>query len=596
VIGDSLKRNAESDRIDQRRTSSEPAESLSRLRSRAYRLLFATWWGAYWPFVRRIKLRASTSIILTITSAASEAIGLATLGRAAFQQYDAIVYAMAVTSVIAGSIVLSAVAKAGAERQMAEAQVALETSLRGDVTDAILRCEWQDFVDQPGHELQSAAISEAPQVGQATLTLVRAGASIAGALVVFSSTFVVSLPAAAVCTIFGAVIAYVYSRSVRGLREVQTMLAEGNAEITRQTMVLVNGLKTLRLSPIQSEWRSDLQTLFGRYADARRADLSIPIRGRLLVEALSGIMILAVLVIQVAYSGTILPGLIVMALILRVIPRVQTAQQLLAFAKYGSTWIDRWQRRLGALNVEESHRPAPPQNEPVPDSRRNLPPRPPPSVLRLRHVHFAYRGHVAPVLTDVSLYMRQGEWLSLRGSSGQGKSTLVDLIGGLLVPTRGEIILQGVPIESYDRRRLYETLVVVPQDIHLIGSSVKEVVTWGERLTPKTQMSLITSTLGIDGMFLFSENSNGKIDEMSRDISGGMRTRLAMARALASSPAVLILDETTSRLHPDAEAEVFAAVRRLRPDLAVVVVTHREETTVHVDRKLRLSKGQLEEE
>lgn len=535
--------------------------------------------------MRRCVIAATSA---TVLAAAFESLGLATLGLAATKTYDATGEAVWIAVAIAGTFVLSAGAKALAEWQFAEGQVRLESSLRAEVTDAILICDWQDFVDQPGHELQSAAISEAPQVAQATITFVRGRASMAAAGIVFASTFLVSTPAAVICAAFGLVIISVFARVSNGLSAVQRRLAAGNIEITRQTSILVSGLRSLRLSPVQHPWRTNLQASFDRHADARRADLTIPIKGRLAVEVLAGIMILSVLVTQATISGRLLPGLIVMALLLRIMPRVQSAQQHLSFARHGTHWIQRWTDRLSTLRVMTPVT-ADSGSLSQPATTANQVP-----ILELRQVSFVYRRHPRPVLVDVNLAVNEGEWVSLRGVSGGGKSTLIDIIGGILLPSSGSVLLRGTPVHQIPPTERYQSLVIVPQDVQLLGTNLEEILSWNGLLAPAEASKEITAALGVDGMFLFSDDEAGDhIDEMSRDISGGMRTRLAMARALMSHPTVLILDETTSRLHPDAEADIFAAVRKLRPDLSVIVVTHRAETTALVDRQLILDEGGL---
>lgn len=547
--------------------------------------LLPKWMLPYRPLVRRVRRHSVIGVGATVGAAGFEALGLATLGLFATRQYEGAAAALAVAGAISGLLISSSLAKALSDQQLATGQVKLETSLRAQVTDAILHADWQDFVDQPGHELQSAAISEAPQVAQATFTLVRGGAAIASATIVFASTLFVSRVAALICVLFGAAIVFAYSRSSQALSGIQRELAEGNTELTRHTSILISGLRSLRLSPVQAAWREDLRAAFERHARARRRDLLIPVRGRLIVEILAGTMILAVLTAQVEVSGELLPGLVVMALILRTMPRVQSAQQLLTFARHGVLWVDRWNTRLDSLTL-------------MPEAGLTWPRSPTPEsegvALKLENVSFSYRRHERPVLTEVDLELRQGEWVSLRGVSGGGKSSLIDVIGGILVPTTGTVSLNGRPIQSYDASTLYSTLVIVPQDVHLLGRTVPEILTWGGRLRTTDHVQAISGALGVDEMFLFTDQRpDDRMDEMSRDISGGMRTRLAMARALASTPSVLILDETMSRLHPEAEAGIFQAVRGLRPDLAVLVVTHRQETTDLVDRRLQLVDGRL---
>lgn len=549
-------------------------------------MLLPVWAAAYRPVVVKIRRSAGVANAATAASALCESLGLAVLGLAAMRKFDTMTAAFLIAAAIATVFILSSIAKALADREYAHGQVRLESQLRAQVTDAILTSDWQDFVDQPGHELQSAAIAEAPQVAQATMTYVRARGAVAGAAIIFACTLLVSAFATLICAAFSLAIVFVYRRSARGLRQVQMELANGNTEITRQTSILVSSLRSLRLSPIQEEWRADLQGAFDAHAEARKKDLTIPVRGRFFVESLAGLMIFTVLVVQQLISGSLLPGLIVMAMILRILPRVQAAQQLMSFAQHGVLWIDRWDSRFARLHLQESgtgHLPRSGGNA-LPDTE----------LLRVEGVSFNYRGHDKAVLENINLRLRAGEWVSLRGVSGGGKSTLIDVIGGILIPARGRILVRSHDIADLDISDLYREVVIVPQDVHLLGETVFDIVTWGGRVKPGEDFNDIIAALGVDRMFLFSGNElNHKIDELSRDISGGMRTRLAMARALISHPSVLILDETTSRLHPEAEAEIFGAVRKLRPDLAVLVVTHREETESLVERHLVLTQGRL---
>lgn len=516
-----------------------------------------------------------------LTSAILEAVSLATLGYAATREHEATA-AAALAVAIALAIVATAAAKALSEARFARAQITLETALRREMTDAVLAADWQAFVDQPGHELQSAAISEAPQVAQAATAYSRGRAALLTTGVLFLSTLAVSPAASLICAAFGALIAVVFNHASRGLAPVQAALAASNVRLTQQTSILVHGLRTLRLSPARGPWRSRLEADFLAHADARSRDLLVPVRARLLVEALAGLMILCVLLAQVGLTGELLPGLIVMALILRILPRAQQAQHHLTFARHGATWVNRWDERLALLQH-------PPQGQDLIAVSAPLS-APDGAALELRNVSLSYRRHSRPVLAGVDLRLERGRWVALTGVSGGGKSTLIDVIGGLLQPDHGEVLLRGVPIDVV--ADLHEHLVVVPQDVHLLGDEPAEILRWDGLLPQSPQAAAISSALGVDQMFHFSDGEV-RVDELGRDISGGMRTRLAMARALITDPCVLVLDETTARLHPEAEAEIFGAVRRLRPDLAVLVVTHRQETIALADEHLVLQDGHL---
>jgi ABC-type multidrug transport system fused ATPase/permease subunit len=548
------------------------------------KFLIPAWTLNYNKFVRLERRHFLLGATFTVLSAVAEAIGLSLLGYAASRPDSAMHVALILSAAIAASLALSACVRAGGDRQMAHAQVTLERRLRDSMSSAIMDSDWQDFVDQPGHELQSAVLAEAPQVANSTAVYVRGVASLWAALVVFLAAFVVSVPAAAVCAFFAGFIGWAYNHASRGLGEAQRRLADGNAVITRHTSILVSGLRTLRLAPIQGAWRTDLSRAFDAQAAARTSDILIPVRSRLIVDMMGAAMILSVLVTQTVLTGEILPGLIVMALILRVLPRLQAAQQALALARHATVWIERWNTRMATISA------APPLAIKVRQpADSDLSP-----LLELDGVSFSYRTHSSSVINELTYTLRVGDWLSLIGSSGGGKSTLIDLLGGILKPSSGEIRLAGRDIAGLDPDSLHGEIAIVPQDIHLIGASLEEILTWGGRLPKPDNYDKICSDLGIAEMFLYSTaQMSEKVDELSRDISGGMRTRLAIARALMSKPRLLVLDETTSRLNPSAEAEIFAAIRRSMPSLAVLVVTHRHETAKTVGEVLRLVDGQL---
>ncbi|SDT01599.1 ABC-type multidrug transport system, ATPase and permease component [Nocardioides scoriae] len=546
------------------------------------------WRRAYRPFVQLERRRLWQGGALTVGAAVAEALGLAILGFAATRTSMTDTGLVLVAAGIGASLALSAVVRAAGERALASTQIHLERQLRHRLSGAVLGSDWQDFVDQPGHELQSALLAESPQVATATVTYVRSVASLASAAVVFVAAFVVSVPAAAVSAVFGIAIAYAYGRASRGLGEAQNRLADSTVLITRHTAILVNGLRSLRLSPVLHAWRADLDAAYDAQAAARHQDMWIPIRARLVVEVMGALMVFGVLAVQGAVSGDILPGLVVMAMILRVLPRLQAAQQARSYALHSEVWLRRWDARLDAVGRHAL--PSATAEADGTGAARG----PGAPLLEFRDVSFHYRSHDTPVLDHVDLVVGEGEWTCLVGASGGGKSTLVDIAGGLLVPTRGRVLLRGRDLRSLDVDELHSQVVVVPQDIHLVGANLREALTWGGRLPTPERFDEICRHLGITEMFLHSSVTfDSKLDELGRDISGGMRTRLAIARALMSGPAVLVLDESTSRLPPATEAAIFEDIRRSTPDLAVVVVTHRHETAHSVGAVVRLESGRL---
>lgn len=215
-----------------------------------------------------------------------------------------------------------------------------------------------------------------------------------------------------------------------------------------------------------------------------------------------------------------------------------------------------------------------------------------------------YRGAPVPVLRGVDLDVRQGEFLSIVGSSGSGKSTLLHLLGTLDVPTAGEIHYQGRRIDdrpSRDRDHFRNHVVgFVFQFYHLLPelSALENVLLpalvrqsalgyFRQRRYWRSRARDLLARVGL----------GHRLDHRPTELSGGEMQRAAIARALVTSPKVLLADEPTGNLDVETGEAILALLHELRrdSDLTIVMVTHNQQIADQADRSLRLVQGQLEE-
>jgi len=229
--------------------------------------------------------------------------------------------------------------------------------------------------------------------------------------------------------------------------------------------------------------------------------------------------------------------------------------------------------------------------------------RPPPPVspvafvdkLEVRDVRFRYSDAQSDVSRGVTLSIRPGEWLALVGPTGSGKSTLVDLILGLLTPTSGEILVDGEVLDESRCRSWQRNVAYVPQQIFLLDDTVLRNIAFGvpEHEIDRQRAIEAASMAQIDG-FITTELAQGydnAIGERGVRLSGGQRQRLGIARALYRQPRLLVLDEATSALDNATEAKFFEALRGGLKDVAVVSIAHRLSTTKAFDKILVLKAG-----
>lgn len=211
--------------------------------------------------------------------------------------------------------------------------------------------------------------------------------------------------------------------------------------------------------------------------------------------------------------------------------------------------------------------------------------------IRLEDLHFAY-GEEAPVLRGLSLDFPAGSSTALLGLSGAGKTTVVDLVIGLLRPRQGAVLVDGVPLQELDQLAWRRMIGYVPQDALLLHDSVLHNVSLGD---PAIDAERAERALRAAGAWEFvsalPEGLHASVGERGTRLSGGQRQRIVLARALALEPKLLILDEATSALDPDTELEVWEILRGLRGRVTLVAITHRPALVRSVDRAFRIEKG-----
>jgi ATP-binding cassette subfamily C protein len=211
-------------------------------------------------------------------------------------------------------------------------------------------------------------------------------------------------------------------------------------------------------------------------------------------------------------------------------------------------------------------------------------------------VRFAYGDKV--VLTDLSLEIPRGEITSLSGPSGVGKSTIVDLIVGLHRPLAGTIRVDDTDLRDIDLQSWRSMVGYVPQEVTLFHDSIfRNVSLWDESVTEAD----VQNALRLAGAWAFVEDRpeglHATVGERGHGLSGGQRQRISLARALLYNPKLLILDEATTGLDPDTEAQICAEIQGLchNQGLTVLAVSHQAAWQKVADRVYQIRDGSARE-
>jgi len=219
------------------------------------------------------------------------------------------------------------------------------------------------------------------------------------------------------------------------------------------------------------------------------------------------------------------------------------------------------------------------------------------SILEFKNISFSYDGAAAPVLRDINFTAAQGETVAIIGSTGSGKSTLVNLILRFYDATQGEILFHGVNIKKLAQRELRENIGYIPQKAFLFNGTVEHNIKQGnENISGAELARVLEIAQAADFVSEMSEKENSQISQGATNISGGQKQRLAIARALARDVGLYIFDDTFSALDFKTDARLRAAIKSeltIKKGACILIVAQRVGTIMNADKIIVLEHGEI---
>ncbi|CAG0930591.1 partial putative multidrug resistance ABC transporter ATP-binding/permease protein YheI, partial [Planctomycetaceae bacterium] len=219
--------------------------------------------------------------------------------------------------------------------------------------------------------------------------------------------------------------------------------------------------------------------------------------------------------------------------------------------------------------------------------------------IEFRNVSMSYKEGARPAIDAISFKLEPGKTLAIVGPVGCGKSTIANLLLRLMAPTRGEILIDGKPIEAYDPQALREAIGYVPQDSFLFSESVKDNIALGlEDADPQRDAKVKEAALNAAFAEEVDELPN-KFDTMLGErgvnLSGGQKQRAAIARALAKDPKIVVLDDCLSAVDTRTEDQILRALKKETRGITTLIIAQRISTVSHADEILVLDEGKIVE-
>lgn len=480
--------------------------------------------------------------------------------------------------IVIGILILRSLLKLFAMRYVGYATADVTTGLRRSLIRSLLQVRWRFLVSQPLGRIANVASSEAMRAGRAYTLIAELIANAIQAVIFSAVAMFVSWRIAVAALVVGAGI-------VGGLHFLVRMSRRAGWKQTQRTKELLVFLSdTLaNLKPVKAMAK---EQAYAHLLEDRVAGLHKAIRRQVVSrESLNNIQdIVVALVLGTGFwlAHTVwhirMAELVVVGLLLyksvASIGKVQKSYQ--TAVELESAYI-----HARELIAEAAADPEPNPGTAAPSLERSL---------VLERVRFGYGE--AEVLRGLSLEVPAGSMSVLTGSSGAGKTTVIDLVLGLHRPTAGRVLVDGVDLQAIDLVRWRRLVGYVPQELILFHDTILANVTLGDETIDEDAVRAALETAGSWGFVQgLPDGLATVVGEKGAKLSGGQRQRIALARAIASRPKLLILDEVTSALDPETARDIVRNIRRLTDRMTVLAVTHRPELLDFADRVYRLEDG-----
>lgn len=461
-----------------------------------------------------------------------------------------------------------------------------EMDLRQDVYDAIGAASWENLCSRPGTDLIHMITVQCRQVRaclQLTISLI---VSCFSALLQLAIACWMSLPITVLILMVGGGFLLLFRPFLKKSREYGRKAVEVNRNLHREIQNQLGGVKEIRSYGVEEHHRELFEDISRECYDTNLRNTQL----RVLPQLAYGIGAIALIVLAFVYSVMIL--------------KAGTAQLVILVYVFSRLWpmFASWQGQLQSIQtclpayqaiqtgIEELT-----SGIREPQSKTgNLPFF---QEVAFRQVGFTYRDGNEEVLHDVSFTLPKGTVTALVGPSGAGKSTTADLLMGLLQPTCGQILVDGVALTAQNLGMWRKAIGYIPQEPLIFNTTVRENLL---RFHPQATEAEMVQALKRSLAWPFVEKLPNGLDTDLGDkgvrISGGERQRIVLARVLLGAPRLIILDEATSALDYESEQFIRETIRSLGKNTTVLIIAHRMATVRGADRAVVLLDGTVAEQ
>ena len=458
-----------------------------------------------------------------------------------------------------------------------------------------LNYQYEDFIGLNSSEVSKNILAEVDRVVKGVLL---SGLQAASKLILMTAVLIflfIYNPVIAVVLIFalGGSYVLIYFLAQKFLKSIGIKSTAVNFLKYKTINEAMSGMKDIKLRNLENAFIKRFQEPSKNSALYTAQGLVIAMLPRYFLEliAFGGVIFAVIYLISIDYpTDTIIPILSVYALAgYRLLPAMQNIYSAVSMIRYN-------QKALEIISLELSAIPAfknqlssePPQQENMQFQ----------NYISLEDISYFYPETHVPILENMNLKISANTTVGFIGKTGSGKTTLVDVIMGLLPLTKGQLLVDDVRIDSKNLRPWQRMFGYVPQSIYLIDEDIRSNIGFGieaDLIDDQKIMAAVKMANLNDLIDSLEDGVHTKIGEDGIKLSGGQRQRIGIARALYHQPQILVFDEATSALDTLTEVEVMNAINSLATKITIIIIAHRVKTLKNCDMIFMLKNGKIED-
>lgn len=474
------------------------------------------------------------------------------------------------------SAILSAFLYFLSNKNIVKAKCHIEKFVREEITDLTLNIKWEYYIQMSQGDISKSILSEGQNISEGYMYFISAITYSFIAFTYFIACLIL-VPDTFFILIIYAVFAFrIYLFYSRKADQFGKNLSNITSNIGQWTSSIFNNLKYLKAISKDKLAKEAAKDIFIKFANSYENARVASYKSKLITEIMTIIFVfLAITFILLKGSNT--SNLILsLSLFVRMTPKIYNAQIRLLDSVAMVSWPKvhnqriKWAKNYNDIIYKNKE-----------DFSFN-------GEIKFDSVFFNY-PNCKNVLNDINLKIERNDCIGIIGKSGIGKSTLLDLITGLIKPKKGKIYLSGINMQNININSWREKLGIVMQENFFKNDTISSNIALGKKIdAQKIKKSLIKA----NAWNFVSLLSNG-IDEMILDrglrLSGGERQRIALARALYNDPQVLILDEPTTGLDKVSEKELISSIKELKGTINIIIISHKKEVVEICDKVYTLN-------